>query len=369
MLAGMPAPAAPALDDDARYAALARRDESLRDAFVVGVLTTGIYCRPGCPARTPRRENVRFFADTAAARAAGLRPCRRCRPDEAAPGAEAVARACRLIEAAETAPALAELAAAAGLSPHHFHRLFKARVGVTPAAYARQVRDRRAKAALAAGARVVEAVYDAGYGAPSRFYHRAHARFGMTPRAWRDGGAGVRIAVTIAPCALGQVLVAATARGLCAVELGDDPVLMRERFARRFARAELVWDDPDLAGLVARVVAQVEDPARPCADLPLDVRGTAFQQRVWEALRRIPPGETWTYARLAAEVGAPKAARAVGAACGANPVCVVVPCHRVVGAGGRLTGYAWGVGRKRALLDRERDLPHLHGEERSGRRP
>lgn len=352
MLALMSTPAAE-LDDDARYAALLRRDASLRQAFVVGVLTTGIYCRPGCPARAPRRENVRFFADTDQARAAGLRACLRCRPDEAAPGAEAVARACRLIEAAETAPPLGALAAAAGLSPFHFHRLFKARTGVTPAAYARQVKDRRAKAALAGGASVTAAVYDAGFGAPSRFYDSAHARFGMTPKAWRDGGAGEAIRVTVAPCALGQVLVAATARGICAIELGDDAAFMLERFRRRFAAAQVADDDPALAALVARVVAQVDDPARPGADLPLDVRGTAFQQRVWEALRRIPPGQTWTYGRLAAEIGAPGAARAVGAACGANPVCVVIPCHRVVGADGRLTGYAWGTDRKRALLERE----------------
>lgn len=355
MLARMPAPAAPALDDDdARYAALARRDASLREAFVVGVLTTGIYCRPGCPARTPRRENVTFHATVEEARAAGFRPCLRCRPDEAAPGAEPIARACRLIEAAETAPTLEALAAAAGLSPFHFHRLFKARTGVTPAAYARQVRDRRAKAALAEGASVTAAVYDAGFGAPSRFYDTAHARFGMTPRAWRDGGAGEAIRVTVAPCSLGQVLVAATGRGVCAIELGDDPAFMLDRFHRRFAAAEVADQDPELAALVARVVAQVDDPARPDAGLPLDVRGTAFQQRVWEALRRIPPGQTWTYGRLAAEVGAPGAARAVGAACGANPVCVVIPCHRVVGADGRLTGYAWGTDRKRALLERER---------------
>lgn len=345
--------AEPTLTDDERYAALERRDGALRDAFVVGVKTTGIYCRPGCPARAPKRENVRFFATCEEARAEGFRACLRCRPDEARPGADAVAAACRAIEAAETPPTLEALARRAGLSPFHFHRLFKARTGVTPRAYASQVRDRRAKAALEGGARVTDAVYDSGFGAPSRFYDAASARFGMTPSAWKKAGKGERIRVAVAPCSLGQVLVAATDRGVCSIELGDDPEFMLARFRRRFAQAETVSDDANLAALVARVTALIDDPKDPGRDLPLDIRGTAFQQRVWAALRTIPPGETWTYGRLAAEVGAPKAARAVGAACGANPVCVVVPCHRVVGSDGGLTGYAWGTDRKRELLRRE----------------
>lgn len=342
----------PPTDDD-RYAALIRRDDAWRDAFVVGVRTTGIYCRAGCPARTPRRENLDFFDTVDQARAAGFRACLRCKPDAERPGVEAITRACRMIEAAEVVPSLDQLARAAGLSSHHFHRLFKARMGVTPAAYAAQVRDRRAKTALEAGSSVTEAVYDSGFGAPSRFYDAADKRFGMTPSAWRKGGAGEHIRVTTAPCSLGRVLVAATDRGVSAIELGDDADFMLERFKLRFARAEIVQDDPQLEALVRRVVELVDDPKDPGRDLPLDVRGTAFQQKVWQALRTIPAGQTWTYGELAAAIGKPGAARAVGAACGANPVCVVVPCHRVVGSSGSLTGYAWGTERKKELLRRE----------------
>lgn len=344
----------PALTDDDRYEAMVSRDASLRDAFVIGVVTTGIYCRPGCPARAPKRENVRFFATTDEARATGLRACLRCKPDEARPGSDAVMRACRLIEEAEIPPSLDELSQAVGLSSFHFHRLFKNRTGVTPAAYAAQVRDRRAKAALSGGASVTEAVYDAGFGAPSRFYDAAHARFGMKPSAWKKAGEGEAIRVTVAPCSLGQVLVAATDRGVSSIELGDDAGFMLDRFRRQFARAEVTTDDEGLNALVQRVIALIDDPRDPGLDLPLDVRGTAFQQKVWQTLRTIPAGETWTYGDLAKAIGKPGAARAVGAACGANPVCVVVPCHRVVGSNGSLTGYAWGTERKKELLRRER---------------
>ena len=344
----------PALTDDDRYEAMVSRDASLRDAFVIGVVTTGIYCRPGCPARAPKRENVRFFATTDEARATGLRACLRCKPDETRPGSDAVMRACRLIEEAEVPPSLDELSQAVGLSSFHFHRLFKDRTGVTPAAYAAQVRDRRAKAALSGGASVTEAVYDAGFGAPSRFYDAAHARFGMKPSAWKKAGEGEAIRVTVASCSLGQVLVAATDRGVSSIELGDDAGFMLDRFRRQFARAEVTTDDEGLNALVQRVIALIDDPRDPGLDLPLDVRGTAFQQKVWQALRTIPAGETWTYGELARAIGKPGAARAVGAACGANPVCVVVPCHRVVGSNGSLTGYAWGAERKKELLRRER---------------
>jgi len=344
-----------ALTDDQRYEAFTARDRSYRDAFVMGVTTTGVYCRAGCPARTPKRDNVRFFETAEAARAAGLRACRRCRPDEPAPPSAALAaQACRAIEQAETAPTLEALARQAQLSPFHFHRLFKAETGITPAAYAAQVKDRRAKAALDEGASVTAAVYDAGYGSSSRFYEAAGARFGMAPKAWRDRGRGEAIRVAVAPCSLGWVLVAATARGVCAVELGDDPERLKADFARRFSGAESVEADAELAGLVETVVGLIEQPRRDAGGLPLDVRGTAFQERVWRGLRDIPAGETRTYAQLAAAIGAPKAVRAVGAACGANPVAVVTPCHRVVGSDGKLTGYRWGVARKKALLDRER---------------
>ncbi|MDO1557990.1 bifunctional DNA-binding transcriptional regulator/O6-methylguanine-DNA methyltransferase Ada [Brevundimonas sp. 2R-24] len=345
-------PAQP-LDHATCYAAFARKDKSMRGAFVGAVKTTGIYCRPGCPARMPKPENVSFFWTTAEARAAGYRACLRCRPDEAAPDDEAIERACRLIETAEETPPLIELARRAGLSPHHFHRLFKARLGVTPAAYAAEVRDRRAKAALTEGASITEAIYDSGYGAPSRFYDKAHARFGATPSQWRGKGAGLSIRAATAPCSLGWVLVAATERGVCAIELGDSGEALMERFTLRFPEAEVDPGDARLKGHLEAVVRLIDEPARPMDGLPLDIRGTAFQRRVWEALRRIPAGETWTYGRLAAEIGKPSAARAVGAACGANPICVIVPCHRVVGSDGSLTGYAYGTDRKRALLARE----------------
>jgi AraC family transcriptional regulator of adaptative response/methylated-DNA-[protein]-cysteine methyltransferase len=347
--------AAPVIEtDEDRYDAFVRRDRARRADFVMAVTTTGVYCRAGCPARTPRRENVRFFDTPEAARGAGFRACKRCRPDEtASASAEVAARACRTIEAAETAPTLEALAAEAGLSPFHFHRVFKAETGVTPAKYAAAVKDRRAKAALAGGASVTEAVYDAGYGSASRFYEGSGARFGMTPKAWRARGEGEAIRVTTAPCALGVVLVGATDKGVCSVELGDDAEAMLADFSHRFGNAARVDDDPVLKAQVEAVVALIEAPAGH-AELPLDVRGTAFQHRVWDALRRIPAGETWTYGQLAETIGAPKAVRAVGAACGANPVAVVVPCHRVVGADRKLTGYRWGVEKKRQLLERER---------------
>lgn len=340
--------------EDVWFDALARRDACFRDAFVVGVKTTGIYCRAGCPARTPKRANLDFFDTAQEARARGFRACLRCRPDDSRPGAAEVQRACRMIEDAEVAPTLAELARGVGVSPHHFHRLFKSQTGVTPAAYAAQVRDDRAKGALSAGSSVTEAVYESGFGAPSRFYDAADKRFGMTPSAWRKAGAGERLRVTVVPCSLGHVLVATTDKGVSSIELGDDPAFMTARFRQRFSQAQVVTDDAELNQRVRRVIELIDNPRDPGPDLPLDIRGTAFQQKVWQALRTIPAGQTWTYGELAAALGRPGAARAVGAACGANPVCVVVPCHRVVGSDGSLTGYAWGTDRKKELLRRER---------------
>lgn len=341
------------LTEDEMYDAFVRRDRSFRDRVLMGVVTTGVYCRPGCAARTPLRKNVRFFETVEAARAFGLRACKRCKPDESDTArAKLVEQACRTLETAEFGVSLDMLAREAGLSPFHFHRVFKAETGVTPAAYAAAVKDKRAKAALSDGASVTEAVYDAGYGSASRFYEGAKNRFGMTPKAWRGGGIDTEIRVAVAPCALGWVLVGATDKGLCAVELGNDPAVMQAEFSARFGKARSVEDDAELAGLVRQVVGLIEAPGV-SVDLPTDVRGTAFQQRVWDALRRIPAGETWTYGQLAEAIGSPKAVRAVGAACGANPVAVVVPCHRVVGADRKLTGYRWGVERKRELLKRE----------------
>lgn len=336
-------------DQDEAWTAFDRRDRAFDGRFVVAVRTTRIYCKPSCPARHPRRENVAFLPDGAAARAAGYRACLRCRPDEVGRDRLAVAEAIARIERAEQAPSLDELAAAVGYAPHHFHRLFKRATGVTPAAYARACRARRLTDALASGNGVTAALYEAGYGAPSRLYDEAPARLGMTPGAWTRGGAGAVIRWTAVATSLGPLLVAATERGLCRVAFDEDGAAL----ARRFPRARLEPADAALATLAARVVAQVESPDRD-HDLPLDVRGTAFQEAVWQALAAIPAGETRSYAQLAAAAGRPGAVRAAGTACGANPVAVVVPCHRVRRADGADGGYAYGTQRKSALLGREK---------------
>ena len=339
----------PPLDEQAAWAAFAARDRAADGRFVVAVATTGIYCRPSCPARRPRRANVAFFADAAAAEGAGYRACRRCLPGAVARDRAAVARACALIEAAAAPPSLGALAAAVGYAPHHFHRLFKRATGLTPAAWARGRRAERAQAALNGDGSVTDAIYRAGYGAPSRFYADATDRLGMAPRRWAAGGAGETIRWTVAPTGLGPLLVAATARGLCRVSFDEDAAAL----AARFPAATIEPGGSAMAALVAEVVAAVDDPAR-ARDLPLDLRGTAFQEAVWAALRAIPAGETRSYAQLAAAAGAPAATRAAGSACGANPVAVLVPCHRALRSDGSLGGYAYGLERKRALLARER---------------
>ncbi|MBP7000734.1 bifunctional DNA-binding transcriptional regulator/O6-methylguanine-DNA methyltransferase Ada [Amaricoccus sp.] len=352
---------APALsDDEARWAAVLARDPAADGAFVLGVRTTGIYCRPTCPARRPKRENVAFYPDPAAARAAGLRACLRCEPDaepERRVASQAVAAAAAMIEAAvadeAAVPGLDAIAARAGYAPHHFHRLFRRQTGLTPAAYARALRARRAEAGLAAGESVTQAIVGAGYGSPSRFYAEAGARLGMSPATRREGGRGETIRHATAATSLGTILVAATARGVCAVQFGEDEGALTAWLARRFPNATLAAPDPGFAALVADVAATVESPGED-RGLPLDLRGTAFQERVWQALRDIPCGTTTTYADLAAAIGRPGSARAVATACAANPVGVVVPCHRVVRTGGAISGYRWGVARKAALLARER---------------
>ena len=336
------------LDHDAAWIAFETRDRAADGRFVVAVRTTGIYCRPSCPARRPARENVVFHASGAEALAAGFRACLRCLPDEVGRDRVAVARAVAIIEATDTPITLDVLATEVGYAPHHFHRLFHRATGVTPAAYARALRSARAADALSKESTVTDAIYDAGYAAPSRFYAEANARLGMTPSAWAKGGAGVVIRWTIAPTSLGPLLIAATARGLCRVSFDEDEGALRKRFPQ-------AWIEPvddALAELATRVVASVERPERD-HDLPLDVRGTAFQEAVWQALRAIPAGETLSYARLAAATGNAGAVRATGSACGANPVAVLVPCHRARRGDGSLGGYAYGLERKRALLDRE----------------
>lgn len=337
-----------AMNDDERWAAVLRRDRSLDGQFVTGVLTTGIYCRPSCAARHPKRENVRFFADAAAAAATGLRACLRCKPDEVARDAEAVARAVKMIEASRSPPSLDTLAEAAGYSPFHFHRLFKRATGVTPADYARARRAGQMTQSLEREARVTDAIYDAGYSGPSRFYEDAKQRLGMTPSAWRNGGAGVTIRWAVADTALGRMLLAATDRGICRLSFDED----ERELKRRFPNAEIVEGGAALDRLVRGAVAAVERPAQ-MPELPLDVQGTAFQQAVWRELSRIPPGETLSYAVLAARAGRPKAVRAAGTACGQNQVAVLIPCHRAKRGDGSLGGYAYGLDRKVELLKRE----------------
>lgn len=358
--APLPRAAAPAArcsyeDDGARLAAVRVRDGAADGHFVYSVATTGVYCRPSCGARPARPENIAFHADGAAARAAGFRPCKRCRPDEPAGlarHAAAVARACRTIEAAEEPPSLASLAGVAGLSPHHFHRVFKAATGVTPKAYASAHRAARLRAELGRGARVTEAIYEAGYGSSSRFYEQADRRLGMTAADYRAGGRNTALRFAIGHCSLGAIIVAASERGIAAIELGDDPEALLRGLQDRFPNSTLIGGDEAFERLVARVVGFVEAPATGL-DLPLDVRGTAFQERVWQALRAIPAGRTATYAEIAEAIGLPKAVRAVAQACGANPAAVAIPCHRVVRTDGGLSGYRWGVERKAALLRRE----------------
>ncbi|MBN8809569.1 MAG: bifunctional DNA-binding transcriptional regulator/O6-methylguanine-DNA methyltransferase Ada [Sphingomonas sp.] len=338
------------IDPDAAWAAFDARDRAQDGRFVVAVATTGIYCKPSCPARHPKRENVAFYRDGAEARAAGYRACRRCKPDDVARDRVAVAAAVARIAASEAAIPLDELAAAVGYAPHHFHRLFKRATGVTPAAYARGLRAARVGEALRAEDSVTAAIYEAGYAAPSRFYDDGARRLGMSPSAWARGGAGVTIRWTIADTSLGQLMIAATDKGLCRVAFDEDPLAL----ARQFPAAEIVAGGEALAGLAARVVAEVETPGRD-PDLPLDVRGTAFQEAVWQVLRTIPPGETRSYGELAAAAGSPGAVRAAGSACGANRVAVVIPCHRVQRGDGSPGGYAWGLARKAALQARERE--------------
>lgn len=344
------------LDDDARWAAIEARDASFDGQFYFSVVTTGIYCRPSCPARHANRANVVFHATCAEAEAAGFRPCKRCKPNEpalAAQYAAKVAEACRLIEVSEDEPSLDALAEAAGLSPYHFHRIFKAQTGVTPKAYATAQRQMRVRDTLRRSATVTEAIYEAGFKSNGRFYDSSTDVLGMTPTDFRAGGANADVRFAIAECSLGSILVAASGKGVCAIFISDDPEEMLRELERRFPKARLLGGDKGFEELVTKVVAFVEAPQKGL-DLPLDIRGTAFQHRVWKALRAIPAGETATYTEIAERIGAPDAVRAVAGACAANQIAVAIPCHRVVRTGGALSGYRWGVERKRALLDREK---------------
>ncbi|MCG7757610.1 MAG: bifunctional DNA-binding transcriptional regulator/O6-methylguanine-DNA methyltransferase Ada [Nitrosomonas sp.] len=342
-------------ENDSRWQAVLARDPAADGRFFYAVKTTGIYCRPSCPARTAKPENVQFHLTREEAESAGFRPCRRCKPDQPSlheQHADKITEICRLLETAETEPSLAELAAIAGLSPFHFHRIFKAITGLTPKTYAAAQRSHRIRKQLTKSQSVTAAIYDAGYNANSRFYEQASQLLGMTPSDYRAGGTNRRIRFALGECSLGSILVAASEIGICSIALGDDPDRLALELQDRFPKAELIGGDHEFEQWVAKVVGFVEAPAIGL-DLPLDMRGTAFQQRVWRALRQIPVGEKVSYTEIAQRIGAPKAVRAVAGACAANTLAVAIPCHRVVRSDGGLSGYRWGVERKAELLRRE----------------
>jgi AraC family transcriptional regulator of adaptative response/methylated-DNA-[protein]-cysteine methyltransferase len=346
---------AAATRSDPRWARVVARDREADGVFYYCVKTTGVYCRPSCAARLARPENVSFHATSEAAEKAGFRPCKRCKPNQ--PGLRAqhaaiVTAACRILESREEPPALDELAAEVGMSAYHFHRTFKNGTGLTPRQYAAAHRARRVRKELGQDGSVTRAILEAGYNSSSRFYEESNELLGMTPTRYRSGGAQIDIRFAIGECSLGSILVALSWQGVCAISLGDDPQELIAGLYKQFPRANLIGGDEDFERIVALVIGFVERPAIGL-DLPLDVRGTAFQQRVWQALREIPTGTTVSYAEIARRIGSPKSVRAVASACAANVLAVAIPCHRVVRNDGALSGYRWGVERKRALLDRE----------------
>jgi len=341
--------------DDDRWAAVAARDPSANGKFVYAVKTTGVYCLPCCPSRQARRANVLFFNQPEEAEAAGFRACQRCKPDRpklAEQQQAMVVDLCNFIVSAEQAPSLRELSERAGLSSYHLHRIFKRITGVTPKAYAQAHRIRQVRTRLNNAYTVSDAFYDAGYNSSSRFYAKSNQMLGMTPRQFRSGGEATPIYFALGECSLGSILVAQSERGICAITLGDDPAVLLNELQQQFSTARLVGGDADYEQLVAQVIGLIENPST-LLDLPLDIRGTAFQQRVWQALQTIRPGQTINYRELAVRIGSPAAVRAVASACAANVLAVAIPCHRVVRSNGELSGYRWGIARKRALLDRE----------------
>jgi AraC family transcriptional regulator, regulatory protein of adaptative response / methylated-DNA-[protein]-cysteine methyltransferase len=346
---------AAATKNDSRWASVVARDTRADGKFYYSVETTGVYCRPSCAARLARPENVRFHTTREEAEEAGFRPCKRCKPDQASlveRHAAKIAAVCRLIEESEEVPGLLQLARHAGLSTYYFHRVFKAITGLTPKEYAAADRAKRVRSTLDRSSTVTEAIYEAGYNSNGRFYETSNEVLGMTPSNYRAGGASTEIRFAVGECSLGAILVARSERGVCAILLGDDADELTRDLQNMFPRANLIGGDAEFEQLVAKVVGFVEAPALGL-DLPLDLRGTAFQQRVWQALQKIPAGSTASYADIARRIGSPKSVRAVAQACGANALAVAIPCHRVVRNDGALSGYRWGVERKRALLERE----------------
>lgn len=342
---------------DPRWAAVMARDPQADGQFYYAVTSTGIYCRPSCTSRLPRLENVKFFSTPIAAETAGFRACQRCKPNQQGVSdayAEKIIHACRLLESNESTPSLAELASAVGLSKDYFQRIFKRVTGLTPKAYAQAQRAQKLRDQLAEGASVTDAIFAAGYNANSRFYTESNEVLGMTASAYRSGATNVQIRFAVGQCSLGAILVAQTERGICAILIGDEPEPLVEDLQNRFPNADFIGGDKAFEKLVAEVIGFVEAPGLGL-NLPLDIRGTAFQQRVWQALREIPAGTTASYTEIANRIGAPKAFRAVALACAANAIAVAIPCHRVVRNDGGLSGYRWGVERKRILLETEHE--------------
>ncbi len=352
----MTKPAKIGVSSDPRWAQIVTRDSAADGTFWYSVLTTGIYCRPSCPSRTANPKNVQLHATLAEARATGFRPCKRCKPESLSVDEETgalIAKACRLIESSDEALSLDALASAVGRSPSHFHRQFKSTTGLTPKEYADAHRANRIREGLMKNTSVTEAIYDAGFNSSGRFYEKSKELLGMTPTQYRSGGVNEEIRFAVGQSTLGAILVASSKKGIAAILLGDDPEQLVRDLQDRFPKAKLIGAEKNYEALIARVMGFIEAPGKGGLSLPLDIRGTAFQQRVWRALREIPAGKTVAYADIAKKIGSPKSVRAVAGACAANNIAVAIPCHRVVRTDGSLSGYAWGVERKRALISKE----------------